>query len=153
MNQTRVSGQALPQQNAPLPITTRGQRTPTAPCPKCKKMHRGECLFNFSRVCYSCGQEGHIAKFCKGTPTKPTEPTPNVRPNARVYSLNESAIEAGPSTSITGQIIVSNLNLYALIDSGATHSFIASRLIDRLEGKRKLMTTPFITKTPMGEMY
>ena len=148
MNQTRVSGQTLPQQNALLPITARGHRALTTPCPKCKKMHRGECLFNFTRVCYSYGQEGHIAKFCKGTPVKPAEPTPNVRPNACVYSLNESAIEAGPSTFITGQIIVSNLNLYALIDSGATYSFIASRLIDRLGGKRKLMTTPFITKTP-----
>ena len=153
MNQTRVSGQTLSQRNAPLPITAGGQRTPTAPCPKYKNMYRGECLFNFTRVCYSYGQEGHIAKFCKGTPTKPAKPTSNVRPNTRVYSLNENAIEAGPSTSITGQIIVSNLNLYALIDSGGTHSFIVSRLMDRLEGKRKLMTTPFIIKTPTREMY
>ena len=104
-------------------------------------------------VCYICGQEGYIAKFCKGTPAKPAETTPNVRPNARVYSMNESAIKAGPSTSITGQIIISNLNLYTLIDSGATYSFIASRLINKLEGKRKLMNTPFITKTPTGKMY
>ena len=48
MNQTRVSGQALPQRIAPLPITTRGQRAPTTSYPKYKKMHRGECSFNFS---------------------------------------------------------------------------------------------------------
>ena len=43
--------------------------------------------------------------------------------------------------------------LYRVFAGLHTHSFIASRLIDRLEGKRKLMTTPFITKTPTGEMY
>ena len=68
MNQTRVSRQALPQRNAPLPITTRGQRTPTTPCPKCKMIHQGECLFNFTQVYYSSGQEGHIAKFLRELP-------------------------------------------------------------------------------------
>ena len=126
---------------------------PITPYSKCKKMHRGKCLFNFTRACYNCGQEGYIAMFCKGTPTNLVEHTPNVRPNTCIYSLNENIVEARPSTSITSRITIFNLNLYVLIDSGATHSFIASRLIDILEGKRKLMTTHFIIKTPMGKTY
>ena len=52
-----------------------------------------------------------------------------------------------------GQLSVSNLSLYALIDSGATHSYIASRLCDKLEGNRQIFSTPFITITPTRDAY
>ena len=78
---------------------------------------------------------------------------PRGRPNARVYSLNEGDIAAGPSTLVSGQLSVSNLSLYALIDSGATHSYIASRLCDKLEGNRQIFSTPFIIITPTRDAY
>ena len=80
-------------------------------------------------------------------------PAPQGRPNARVYSLNEGDVTAGPSTSVSGQLSISNLSLYALIDSGATHSYIASRLCDKLEGNRQVLSTLFITSTLVRDMY
>ena len=97
---------------------------------KCKKRYVMECQTIIGY--YTCGQEGHYARNC---PTPPTL-APQGRPSARVYSLNEGDVTAEPSTSVSGQLSVSNRPLYALIDSEATFSFIASRLCDKLEGNR-----------------
>ena len=67
--------------------------------------------------------------------------------------MNEGDVTAGPSTSVSGQLSVSNLSLYAFIDSGVTHSYIASRLCDKLEGNRQIFSTLFITITPTRDAY
>ena len=67
--------------------------------------------------------------------------------------MNEGDIEAGPSTSVLGQLLVSNLNLFLLVDSGATHSYIAKRLGDKLEGNRRTLSSLFVTVTPVGDVY
>ena len=67
--------------------------------------------------------------------------------------MNEGDIEVGPSTSISGQLLVSNLNLFLLIDSGGTHSYIAKRLGNKLEGNRRTLSSPFVTVTPTGDVY
>ncbi|XP_024992443.1 zinc finger protein GIS2-like [Cynara cardunculus var. scolymus] len=38
-------------------------RTSTA-CVTCGKFHHGECMYG-KRVCFSCGQPGHMSKECK----------------------------------------------------------------------------------------
>ena len=63
----------------------------------------------------------------------------------RVYSYT--------STLVSGQLSVSNLFLYVLINSGVSYSYIASRLCDRLEGNRQTMSTPFVTTTSAGDMH
>lgn len=45
-----------------------------------------------------------------------------------MYSLTQGEVEAGPSNSVSGQLFISNLYLYTLIDLGATYSYIASSL-------------------------
>ena len=78
--------------------------------------------------------------------TPPSEPVPE-RPKATMSTY----MTTGPSTSVSGQLSVSNLSLYALIDSVATHSYIASRLCDKLEGNRQIFSTHFITITPTSD--
>ena len=51
--------------------------------------------------------------------------------NARVYTATHSQAEASPS-AVTGQLFFHSVSLYALIDSGATHSFIAPGVIERV---------------------
>ena len=40
-----------------------------------------------------------------------------------------------------------------LIDSGLSHSYIAKRLGDKLKGNRRTPSSPFITVTPIGDVY
>ena len=75
------------------------------------------------------------------------------KPNARVYSLNEGEVETRPSTMVTGQLSVANLSAYSLIDSGASHSFIAAHTSNKLEWKKAVFTQPFYTVTPAGDLY
>ena len=82
---------------------------------------------------------------------EPTRTQP--RPNARVYSLSEDYVNDGPSTVVTGQLPVANLSLCTLIDSSATHSFIARKVAEKLEWNRQILSCPFITITPAGDMY
>ena len=105
-------------------------------CSKCKKRYVRE--YQTITGCYNCVQEGYYARNYPTQSNKisPPTPAPRGRLNTRVYSLNKGVISAGLSTSVSGQLTVSNLPLYTLIDSGATHLFIASRLYDKLEGNR-----------------
>ena len=106
-----------------------------------------------TRGCCNSGQEGHIARNNKNNAANDIKSAPRGRPNARVYSLNEGYIKVGPSTSVSDQLLVSNLNLFSLIDSGAIHSYIAKRLDDKLEGNRRTLSSPFVTVTPASDVY
>ena len=81
-------------------------------CPKCQKLYSEECRFGTTGGYYNCDQEGHIARNCKNNTAKATESAPHGRPNARVYRLNKKFIEAGPSTSVSGQFFVPKLNIF-----------------------------------------
>ena len=54
---------------------------------------------------------------------------------------------------VTGQLLVTNISLFTLINFGATHSFIANKIADKLEWKKECIAYPFITVTPTGEVY
>ena len=65
-------------------------------------------------------------KFCPNQRREKESTQP--RPNARVYSLSEDDVNVGPSTVVAGQLPVAKLFLYTPIDSGTTHSLIASKV-------------------------
>ena len=122
-------------------------------CPKCHNAHLGECCLGTACDYYNCGNEGHIAHDCNSAPANATKPSPRGRPNARVYSLNEGDIAVGPSTSVSGQLPISNMKLFTLIDLRATHSFINKRLGNKLDGGKRMLSSLLITITPAEEVY
>ena len=70
---------------------------------------------------------------------------------ARVFTLTQAEAEASPSV-VTGQLSSAGSPFTVLIDSGATHSFVSSKVIDRLCRPSEYCTSGFGTIFPTGEL-
>ncbi|XP_060963693.1 uncharacterized protein LOC133033109 [Cannabis sativa] len=120
-------------------------------CPKCTKRHIGECR---AKACYKCGKEGHIKRNCplwgqtgnRAEPKKDDKYVP-----ARVFAITQAEAEASPSV-VSGQIPMANTTCKVLFDSGATHSFIASTIVNHINAPSELFTVGFGTMLPSGEV-
>ncbi|XP_062075164.1 uncharacterized protein LOC133779189 [Humulus lupulus] len=120
-------------------------------CKKCKKCHQGECRENAS---YSYGKEEHIKrnflqKSQEGFKEKHRKDD-NLVP-ARVFTLTKPKAEAS-TTVVSGQIFISGIDCHVLIDSGATHSFAAKRMVDRFNRTYEMHAKGFGTMLPIGEV-
>ena len=94
-----------------------------------------------------------MSKVCRSPVENPPASKEQLKANARVLSIREEEVRAGSSTAVAGQIHINSIPAYALIDSGATHSFVTSRKSDQLGGSRKKFSYPFVTVTPSGDRY
>ncbi|KAA0051348.1 reverse transcriptase [Cucumis melo var. makuwa] len=114
-------------------ITRTVRRTP---CTSYGRNHRGMCLVGAS-VCYQCGQPEHFKKDCpqlnmtgtscarqKGVVGRP-------RQQGKVYAMTQQEAEDAPDV-ITGTILICNVPADVLFDPGATHSFISSIFLTKL---------------------
>ena len=80
-------------------------------------------------MCYRCWQLGHLRRDCKAP--LPSAVQSSRGTSARVFTVAQGEAEASPS-AVTGQLLFHAVPLYALIDSGAIHSFITHGMIERL---------------------
>ncbi|CAA0815861.1 Unknown protein, partial [Striga hermonthica] len=123
-------------------------------CPKCSRSHSGECLAN-QRNCFNCNRPGHYANVCREPkrqqqqqppypqqqqqlppppPHQQQQPPPfqqRAGGQARVYTITHD--EAARNTgTMSGMLSISHVPVFALCDTGATHSFISSRCLEAL---------------------
>ncbi|KAM6552026.1 hypothetical protein CsatB_001834 [Cannabis sativa] len=79
--------------------------------------------------CFQCRVTEHYKRDCPQL--KKEEQKTEAKPApARVFALNQTDAEASPSV-VTGQLSVNNFYYSILFDSGATHSYVAVRIIGK----------------------
>ena len=111
------------------------QKTTTIGLPQyavCGKFHDGECR-KAARLCYRYGKRGHFIKNC------PKVANDQKKPSGKLYVLadaetgtdDELKTKADPSI-ITGEVFISCVIAYVLIDSGSTHSHATLKFMKRL---------------------
>jgi len=74
----------------------------------------------------------------------------DTRTPGRVYNMTREDIRAA-SDVVAGMLQVNSQVIYALIDPGATHSFVASRIVEKLGKCLNKVDKGFIISTPLGE--
>ncbi|XP_073057328.1 uncharacterized protein [Primulina eburnea] len=91
--------------------------------------------------CFKCGASDHMLKECPQW-KQPTQ--------GRVFVVH--AQEANPDTTLlTGSIFIKRIATQALIDSGATHSFISETFASHLDIKTIGLDVNYSVTVPSGE--
>ncbi|XP_042432698.1 uncharacterized protein LOC122019281 [Zingiber officinale] len=108
-------------------------------CSKCEKIHAGQCLTG-TDVCFMCKKSGHFARECPLL----REPT-----KGRVFAMTQEQVDLDTAI-ITGMIYVANIPAHALIDSGATHSFISETYLTKLGIIPQRMVAGYSVLLPSG---
>ncbi|XP_012837830.1 PREDICTED: uncharacterized protein LOC105958366 [Erythranthe guttata] len=109
-------------------------------CPKCNRAHSGDCIAGTDH-CFRCKKPGHMVRDCPIAPRQVP---------GRVFAMTRDQAEADPSM-IAGTVNVYNNSVYALIDSGSTHSFISSTLVAELRLVRSQADALFSILIPSGD--
>ncbi|XP_030500519.1 uncharacterized protein LOC115715976 [Cannabis sativa] len=115
-------------------------------CPRCKRRHQRECQ---ARAYFQCGVVGHLRRNSQQLqqPKQKKDDTPVL---ARVFTLTQPEANVGPST-VTGQLSIDSTLLTILIDSGATHSYLSSKVIGNLHKPSDVLLSGFGTLLPTRE--
>ncbi|CAA0830271.1 Unknown protein, partial [Striga hermonthica] len=135
---------------APMDMSTRQRLQQIPQCPTCGRLHRGECRFG-QDVCYSYHEPGNFANRCPKKaqqPQQPQQPPQQQQPcqqaqrppqqqqqrgrqQARVYAVDQAEAEQQPGT-MSGMVVLNNVPVFTLFDTGVTHSFISRQCLDAI---------------------
>ena len=141
-------------------------------CPKCSKNHSGECLAG-KEGCFGCGQSGHRLKDCPsrqsqggngraqsttsaapaGCPTQQgnSSGTGGRQRQNRLYALQARQDQEDSPDVVTGTLRVFDLDVYSLLDPGATLSFVTPYIAVQFSVSPETLPEPFSVFTPVSD--
>ncbi|XP_073133707.1 uncharacterized protein [Henckelia pumila] len=135
----RQQGQQAPQgRQAQRQVPPKAGEKPI--CQFCHRPHFGKCLKD-AGVCFKCKKPGHMSTHC-----------PELRRPVQGRVFVMEAEQADPDTTLlTGRIVVAGVATRALLDSGATHSFISESFALERGIQSEELEVGFSVTIPSGE--
>jgi hypothetical protein len=115
------------------------------------------------RRCYNCGQPGHYISECPKPRQNKQGENSRIRQGnqgkklvvqVKQGKLNYTSMMNTPEAAavLTGIFCIRGFSVKVLFDSGATHSFINEKILDKLGLKSCHMNRPFWITTPGGRV-
>ena len=68
-----------------------------------------------------------------------------------MYALTQGEVEVSTSQVVAGQISIAHTSAYTLIDSGASHSFVSTIFVKKLDMEPILLDEVCVVSLPSGE--
>ena len=138
----------------------RGTSLPTKKptCRKCGKKHYGECLLGMDN-CFGCGKSCHkvkdfpnVKEQYKGSGQAQASGSNVDDPrNNCFYSLRLRGEQESSPDVVTCILQVFSIDVYGLIDLGATLSFVTPLIARKFEILSGILNEPFLITTMVGE--
>nr|GEW98493.1 putative reverse transcriptase domain-containing protein [Tanacetum cinerariifolium] len=100
------------------------------PCDTCGKLYPGRACHIITGVCFCYGLTGHMAKDCPkngGSGSKGNGNDKQLAAKGKVFSLTRDQA-ANSLGTISGTLLINDRAMFALFDTGATHSVISITL-------------------------
>ena len=138
----------------------KGTSSPTkkSTCGKCGKKHMGECLVGTDK-CFRCGKSGHKvmdfpiikAKGKEGNQAQASGLSSVAPKKNRFYALRSRGDQEDSPNVLTIMLQVFSIIVYALLDTGATLSFVIPLVAKKFEMLLDILVEPFSVCTSMGD--
>lgn len=104
--------------------------------------------------CFNCGQRGHLARDCKVGQAAKTSGTGQAKENrkqstagGRVFTLSADKPTTG---MVSGHLLIDDMSIYVLFDTGATHSIVAEHFENNLKQYEQSLDFPLLISTSIG---
>ena len=127
-------------------------------CSKYGRRHECKCLVG-SGNCYSCGKSGHIkidfpmmrTQGRENSQAQAGAPNPYTPKKNHFYSLQSRSDQEISSGVVTDMLKIFFFDLYALLDPGATLSFVTPPLAMKFDILTDILYEPFSVSTPVDD--
>ena len=127
-------------------------------CAKSYNKHMGECLVGTGNW-YGCGKGVHKVRDCPNVRSQDkwcgqaqaSGPSSDSLKRNRFYALCSTREQEESPNVVIGMLLVFSIDVYALLDSGATISFVTSLVAKMIDVLAYILIEPFSATTLVGD--